>query len=284
VHKLIYQAALRPAAAWRCDGGGLPGAASRHGRVGRDVDRANLQVRAVKLSLMPATPRELGAPRPVALVYRGPASLPGCPEAVAALLAHPALSFDVHYVGPREELKLTPATLTTTSVYAQPGGGTLGRAYRRMRKHSSLIQDYVRDGGRYRGFCLCGYLAGATPGFKLLPGDTDQYITSPGASVRTEKDTTISVTWRGRQRTLYFQDGPYFLLDENAQNANILATYPNGTIAALVTPFGRGAVAVTGPHPEATADWYESEGLMNPDGIRADLGIDLIQTLMRCTA
>jgi glutamine amidotransferase-like uncharacterized protein len=198
------------------------------------------------------------------------------------LLAHPALSFDVHYAGPNEELKLTPATLSTAAIYAQPGGGTLKRAYRRMRKESSLIQEYVRGGGRYLGFCLGGYLAGATPGFKLLPGDAHRYIASPASTVHTDGNTTVSVTWRGHRRTLYFQDGPYFVLDENPQNADVLATYPNGTVAALVAPFGRGAVGVAGPHPEATAEWYQVEGLLNPDGIQADLGVDLVHTLMRC--
>ncbi|GAA2087412.1 hypothetical protein GCM10009780_28770 [Actinomadura alba] len=198
------------------------------------------------------------------------------------MLANPALSFDVHYVGPKEELKLTPATLSMAAIYAQPGGGELKRAYRRLRKQSPLIQEYVRSGGRYLGFCLGGYLAGATPGFKLLPGDADQHISSHASTVRTGRDTTVSVTWRGHPRTLYFQDGPYFILDENAQNADVLATYPNGTVAALVAPFGRGAVGVAGPHPEATAEWYQVEGLTNPDGIRADLGVDLVHTLMRC--
>ena len=40
-------------------------------------------------------------PRPVALVHRGPASLPGCPEAVAALPRSSRWRFGV--VGPRPE-------------------------------------------------------------------------------------------------------------------------------------------------------------------------------------
>ncbi len=61
----------------------------------------------------------------------------------------------------------------------------------------------------------------------------------------------------------------------------VLATYTNGKIAALVAPYGKGKVGVSGPHPEATAEWYEASHLVNPEGMHADLGYDLIDTLMR---
>jgi hypothetical protein len=61
----------------------------------------------------------------------------------------------------------------------------------------------------------------------------------------------------------------------------VLARYPNGEIAALTAPFGAGAVGVVGPHPEATPDWYADVGLVDPDGLDADLGHDLVDALLR---
>ena len=61
----------------------------------------------------------------------------------------------------------------------------------------------------------------------------------------------------------------------------VLATYTNGTIAALVASYGKGKVGVSGPHPEATAAWYRAYNLANSDGMDADLGYDLIDTLMQ---
>jgi glutamine amidotransferase-like uncharacterized protein len=218
----------------------------------------------------------LTASRPLALVYRGPASLPGCPEAVAGLLAASRWPFDVRYVGPREPLRLSADTLARAAVYAQPGGGGLGRAYRRLRRHREVIRGYVRAGGRYLGFCLGAYLAGATPGFALLPGDTDRYVGSSGCTVNTTGDAVVEVHWRGRVRRLYFQDGPYLIV---AGPADVLATYPNGAVAALVAPFGAGRVGVVGPHPEATTDWYADAGLpVGPPGL--DLGLDLVDMVM----
>lgn len=229
------------------------------------------------------SPRDGTRPAPgpgqgrVALVYRGPASLPGCPEAVAALLRGSRWDFDVRYTGPDEALPLTARALAGAALYAQPGGGELSRAYRRLRRRRAELRDYVRGGGRYLGFCLGGYLAGATPGFGLLPGDTDQYAASPTASVRHEGEALVRVSWRGRPRTLFFQDGPHFLLDPAAR-AEVLATYPDGAVAAAVSPFGAGRVGVVGPHPEATRDWFTDAGLPFRDA--RDLGLDLVDAVM----
>lgn len=83
--------------------------------------------------------------------------------------------------------------------------------------------------------------------------------------------------WRGRPRTLFFQDGPLFLLD-NGADATVLATYPNGTVAALVAPFGAGRVGVVGPHPEATEEWYTDVHL--PVHHTRDLALDLVNEVM----
>ncbi|QHC25829.1 BPL-N domain-containing protein [Streptomyces sp. GS7] len=215
--------------------------------------------------------------RRLALVYRGPATQPGCPEAVAALLASGPWDLDVRYTGPHEDLPLSAETLAHAYVYAQPGGGSLAPAYRRLKRQADVIRDYVHGGGRYLGFCLGGYLAGSDPGFDLLPGDTDQYITTPGATVDHERDTLVETRWRGQPRTLYFQDGPHFILDEGA-DATVLATYPNGSVAAAVTRYGNGRVGVVGPHPEATDDWYLDEGL--PVVEARDLGLDLATAVL----
>ncbi len=218
--------------------------------------------------------------RPVALVYRGPAALPGCPEAVARLLCCSRWGFDVRYVGPKEKASLSTSEFAGAAIYAQPGGDSLKRGYRHMRRHRATIRQFVRSGGRYLGFCLGGYLAGATPGFALLPGDTDQYIASPRATVSSEDNTLVRVCWRGRERVLFFQDGPVFEVDPQGSVA-VMATYPNGTIAALVSSFGEGRVGVVGPHPEATVDWYADAGLGLTGGLGDDLGLDLVDAVMK---
>jgi glutamine amidotransferase-like uncharacterized protein len=218
----------------------------------------------------------------LALVYRGPAARPAaCSDAVAELLRSSPRGFDVRYVGPHGEMPLTAATLRHAVLYAQPGGGELKPAYRRMRKYRKDIRDYVAAGGRYLGFCLGGYLAGATPGFGLLPGDTDQYIATAGATTQVPDDTLVEVLWRGHRRRLFFQDGPVFLL-QSGPSDTVVARYDNDTVAAAVTRFGVGRVAVVGPHPEATPDWFADAGL--PYQPAFDLGLDLLETVLEPTA
>jgi glutamine amidotransferase-like uncharacterized protein len=148
-----------------------------------------------------------------------------------------------------------------------------------MRRHREEIRTFVRGGGRYLGICLGAYLAGATPGFALLPGDTDQYIASRGTTVYSDVDTVVRVYWRGRERTLFFQDGPYFWIRPGT-DAKVIATYPNGTIAAMVAGFGAGRVAVVGPHPEADDDWYADAKLNRDGGLGTDLGLDLLDEVL----
>ncbi|GAA1299338.1 BPL-N domain-containing protein [Pseudonocardia xinjiangensis] len=217
----------------------------------------------------------------LALVYRGPAACEGCAEEVAALLRASGHDLDIAYVGPREALPLTREVLDSAVLYAQPGGGnSVKRAFRQMKRFAPTIIDYTQSGGRYLGICMGAYLAGTWAGFGFLP-DTDQFITSAGADVRTSRDTVVAVDWRGVRRHMFFQDGTVLTPPASGSGGAVLARYAsNGEIAALVAPFGRGKVGLSGPHPEASQEWYRSNGLTNPDGIHYDLGCDLVDSLM----
>lgn len=220
-----------------------------------------------------------------ALVYRGPATVEGCPEAVASVLAGSRWDLDVHYVGPDGDLALNAEVLADAVLYAQPGGGTLASGWQQMRRHRTPLRRWVAGGGRYLGFCLGAYLAGASPGLDLLPGDTDQYIASPDATVHTEADTLVEVDWRGTRRLMFFQDGTTFRLRPDAVGVDVIARYPNGEIAALTAPYGSGRVAVVGPHPEATRDWFDDVGLAQPGGTQGegarDLARELVDSVLR---
>jgi glutamine amidotransferase-like uncharacterized protein len=226
-------------------------------------------------------PESRGSERPRALVYRGPAVCTGCAESAAALLRSAPQPLAVTYCGPKERVPLSAESLARADVYVQSGGpDDVDGAWSEVRGIAPALRKWVRDGGRYLGLCMGGYLAGSDPGFDLLPGDTDEYIGTPGAAVRTSEDTVITVSWRGRKRQMYFQDGPYFDLGSDAK-ASVLATYDNGTVAALVAPYGKGRVGVSGPHPEADRSWYDEAGLSYPEGVKFDLGHDLVAVTTR---
>ena len=149
-----------------------------------------------------------------------------------------------------------------------------------MRRHCRHLQRWVGSGGRYVGFCLGAYLAGSSPGFGLLPGDTDQYVGSPGAAVDTEDDTVLEVAWRGHRRGVFFQDGAVLVPPPAGHDpeVDVVARYGCGRVAALAASHGAGRVAVVGPHPEATAGWFVDAGLPVLD--TRDLALDLIDAVM----
>jgi glutamine amidotransferase-like uncharacterized protein len=219
-----------------------------------------------------------GTRRPLALVYRGPAASPGCPESMAALLQRSPARFRTVFCGPNERVRPTAAALSSATLYAQPGGTDLPPAWRHMHPYAKAIREFVHGGGNYLGFCLGGYLAGRNPGFELLPGDSGEYIESRGAEVTSLRDAVITVRWRGHLRRVYFQDGPYFTLDRGAR-ATVLARYENGLAAAIVARSGAGRVGVVGPHPEADGSWFEGLPLRPVDA--RDLGDDLIESTLR---
>ncbi|MBT2266065.1 hypothetical protein [Rhodococcus erythropolis] len=111
-------------------------------------------------------------------------------------------------------------------------------------------------------------MAGATPGFGLLPGDSARYISSRNSEIDTTGNTVIEVTWCGDKRRMFFEDGPIFVLRDDTPT-EVVARYRNGRVAAVAADFGRGRVGVVGPHPETDQSWY-TNGLTKRDlGTRA---------------
>jgi len=225
-------------------------------------------------------PRHADPARPVALIYRGPASTPGAPEAVAELLATGERAMDVRFVGPAEPDQLGAALLSTAALYVQPGGADdLDAAWNAVSPMAPSLRSWIHDGGAYLGCCMGGFLAGRDPGFDLLPGDAVEYSATPGATVTDNADALVTVDWRGSPETVYFQGGPAFTVDAGTGDT-ILARYSNGLVAAGVFGFGRGAVGVTGPHPEAPLSWYTDAGLDVPSPLPHQAFTDLVTTTL----
>eukprot|EP00386_Alphamonas_edax_P014897 GDKI01045579.1.p1 GENE.GDKI01045579.1~~GDKI01045579.1.p1 ORF type:complete len:158 (-),score=56.69 GDKI01045579.1:368-841(-) len=117
----------------------------------------------------------------------------------------------------------------------------------------------------------------AVKGFKLLEqagGDSAEYTSMDDADVGDMDDHMISVVWRGEERELYYQGGPAFTLNGSG-DADIVATYSNGAIAAMIVPFGKGAVGVCGPHPEAPQDWIDDAELEGEEA--TELWVQLVK-------
>ncbi|KAF4448078.1 biotin protein ligase [Fusarium austroafricanum] len=224
------------------------------------------------------------APRPKAVVYRGPASSPGCPEGVGQLLESSPSKFEVVYAGPNEPIDVAEA-LKGAVVYAHGGGPNWRKAYRSTKKYEKAIQEFVSSGGHYLGFCLGAYLAGPKNGYSLLPKGVDTYdeIERHGTQVDNEADTVIQIDWTfqsgttEKKRWMYFQDGVVVRGMDDSKGKVIGRYSSNGDVAASITPYGKGWVGLVGPHPEADESWYEDAEITNPEGIRMDIGHDFVE-------
>ncbi|MGY4638889.1 BPL-N domain-containing protein [Pseudomonas sp. TE24901] len=209
-------------------------------------------------------------------IYRGPAGCDDCSENVAKALQRVNPNVHIDFVGADEPVDITPQTLAHYDLYVQPGGGqdipgalrSLGEA------RSEAIRDYVANGGRYLGLCMGAYLADDT-NLGLIPQDLDGEAGRPGFEVPGIVDAAVQVTWGGKADQVFFQDGPYM---PKAGHYTTLATYRNGDVAAARYTFEKGVVVLSGPHPEASREWFENAEIPLSKMPRNDLFSTLIHS------
>lgn len=195
-------------------------------------------------------------------VYRGPAGCEGCSEAALRAIEGSDPRYRVDLVGPDEPIDVSAETLARYDLYVQPGGGQdMDASFASFgEERVAAIRAFVAQGGGYLGLCMGAYLAGGSH-LGLVPHDMDSEVGRPGFPIQTIEDAAIDLTWAGRPNTMFFQDGPYLLPSEGDPAFRALATYENGDLAAARYGYGSGVVVLSGPHPEADANWFEGAHL-----------------------
>ncbi len=213
---------------------------------------------------------------PVALIYAGPGACTdgNCAQNAADVAIRAGLA--VRFVQPNE---ISPAVFEGAVVWIQPGGDSIEATNALGLNGRNLIRGFIASGGGYLGFCAGGYLAAqeidvGIPGLGLVSGEIDDY--SPG-------DVTASVPqtlWNYKFRQVYFEDGPTFEIGRPGAEFPV-AYYPDGRVAAMKSLYGRGHVALSGPHPEAPPSWRNYYSLPDRDGNDYDLAHDLLNWTVR---
>lgn len=215
---------------------------------------------------------------PYALIYNGPASAPDAPEAMGAVAE--AAGLPVRYVADPARL---PDLLPRAAVFVV--GGTeedmapLVDGFTEASRNA--LKRYLQEGGRYLGICGGGFLA--SPGWEengkwvrtlgILPADVEDLDEdrSPRA---------LPIRWGGATSLLYFQGGPVFVPQESSRDLRIVATYEDGRVAALFCSYGRGWMAVSGPHPEARESWREGMEASSAWRPTPELAVALLRELL----
>lgn len=213
-----------------------------------------------------------------ALIYNGPVSAEDCPEAAAAIAESTGLK--VRFVSVPGDI---PHLLDNAAVFII--GGTeddmspMVKAF--SPKVTSSIKEYLRKGGRYLGICGGGFMAstgwdegsGYVKGLGIIPAAASVFQGSFDAKI-------LPVRWKGETRAMFFKAGPDFHLTKTREAVQIVATYSDGSIAALMSTYGKGRVAVCGPHPEARESW--KDGTANSDRwvSSTDLAVQFLKDLL----
>lgn len=222
------------------------------------------------LLALPAAPASaaVGAAPKVA-VYRGAAGCRGCSEMVVDALRATGLPLTIVYVGEREPLHVTPATLRDVDLYIQPGGGQdIPAAYAALGDDgAAALRDFVSGGKGFLGLCMGAYLADRD-GIGLVDVALQSEVGRPRSGIDDEGDHTIAIRWDGTWQRVYYQDGP-FLTGSAADGFVPIAQYGNGDVAIARYRHGRGTVVLAGPHPEADERWMDEAGDVAPqDNLR----------------
>ncbi|MFB9886273.1 BPL-N domain-containing protein [Balneatrix alpica] len=215
---------------------------------------------------------------PYALIYNGPTADEASTEAISAVVQQ--LGLPIRYIS---ELETLPSLLQEAKVFVI--GGTDDDVEPLLQRFTptlrATLRSYLQDGGRFLGICGGAYLASL--GWQEEERFVEALAIVPALSASYDEDFEAKiypVTWQGEARQMYYQAGPSFTLEASADRVTKLAYYQDQQLAALLSSYGRGKVAVSGPHPEAPASWrheaYNGEQMDN----NIDLALQLLQVLL----
>jgi hypothetical protein len=182
------------------------------------------------------------------LVYSGPVVCRGCAESIGDVVK--AAGLPLRYVSRPEKV---PPLLARAGAFVVPATDFRTESMRRAFEGSVLpaLRRYLRAGGRYWGVCGGAFLAAR---LGLVPVSVATYS-------RNSRPHLERVRWYGHRRWMFYLNGPYFVRKGRHARIEVVATYSDGSIAALAYRPGKGKVILTGPHPEARRSWLIENGI-----------------------
>jgi len=159
--------------------------------------------------------------------------------------------------------RINAQQLAGVEAYVMPGGYSTFQRHALGQVGTTVLRQFVDQGGRYLGVCAGGYVAAKDVHWEekhypypleLFDGTAEGALDSIAAWPR-DAAVVLKLTKAGKSRglseaaegTFYYKGGPHF---HGGTNATVLATYPNGTAAIIARPYGKGEVVLNGIHFE----------------------------------
>jgi glutamine amidotransferase-like uncharacterized protein len=212
--------------------------------------------------------------KPLALVWDGPGACLGC--VYGAVRVAMRAGFQVKLVGP--SLK-DFSIFNDAKLWVQPGGKSQTAALSMGPAIVHQVAEFVAAGGGYVGFCAGAFLStgkigeSEVDGYGLVPGGTELLIQTGNDHAMLKVSTS-----KYGDRWMYYAGGPFFKVTEEqlaAVQGEVIARYPDGSIAGVHAHYGLGKVAVVGFHPEAGFFWKIEHGKTDPDGSDVFFAVDM---------
>lgn len=234
-----------------------------------------LKIFAICIFLIPLHAAWAG--KPLALVWSGPgACRPSCllDAARVALKA----GFRVGYVN---ENTRDFSMFKEAKLWVQPGGVSVTAARAMGPAMQEAVREFVAAGGGYVGFCAGAFIStgkiGTTSwdGYGIVPGGTELLMQDGNDHAMLKVKTTTRGT-----RWMYYAGGPFLKITDEELAANqgeVIAWYPDGSIAGYRGHYGLGKVAVVGFHPEASFIWKLAKGKIDKDGSDTAFAGDMVK-------
>ena len=214
--------------------------------------------------------------KPLALVWDGPGACLGCIYGAARVAVK--AGFKVKFVN--TSLK-DFSVFNDAKLWIQPGGKSTTAADAMGPAILHQVTEFVANGGGYVGFCAGGFIStgkigeGDTNGYGIVPGDTELLIKEGNDHAMLKVSTP-----KYGDRYMYYAGGPFFKITEEqlaAVQGEVIARYPDGSIAGVHAHYGKGKVAVVGFHPEAGFFWKIEHLQPDPDGSDVFFAVDMVK-------
>ncbi len=205
---------------------------------------------------------------PVALVYFGPGVCSGCPQSLAKVIKKSG--YEVRRVNAGG---ISKESLKDVKIFAIPGGDDVRELMDALQSgESAAIREFVAKGGNYLGVCLGAYVASRSE-LGLFNGEIR-------AHSKTIEARMENVSWLGKPRWVYFQDGPEFKTDD-ADKSDVWSVYRTGETAALIQSYKLGHIGLVGPHLESDQSWLDDDNLSDMDGDDSNLLVEFIKAISK---
>lgn len=207
------------------------------------------------------------------LLFAGAGASPNDVTAIRAILKEAGLAYST--VDTAQMNAMSEDALRRHRLLIMPGGNFEDMGNALSPEASANMAAAVKGGLHYLGICAGAFIAGNSPynGLNLTNGKHFAFYTLESQGFR--KSAVWITATDGSRSEQYWEDGP-----ELSGWGEPIATYPDGTPAAVQGNAGEGWMVLVGTHPEAPESWRRDITVRTPARDSHDFAKKVIETAL----